>query len=887
MTTLIQDLRYGIRMLAKNPGFTAVAVVALALGIGANTAVFSVVNAVLLRRLPYRDPGRLVWLTQDIKPLGAQLVGGPDYLGWHDSSQAFDGITAFGGVDSYNLTGQGAPERVQAVGVTADFFSVLGVQPARGRAIRPEEDRPHGNLVAVLTDGFWRRRFGADPGIVGQSLALNGESYTVVGIMPRTFRFPGEPHADLLTPLALDPVAEHAGGRMSIVRVIGRLKPGVTIAQAQEDLENVRRHASGFSGGPPLRGPSPSTGPAPVGAPVSVPGPRGPAPAGTQPAPAAGNVPFRAPAPQVPAGAAPPGAGSGVTVVVPMSQHPGGARPAFDIRVRVIPLQQKLVGDARIALLILLGAVAFVLLIACANVANLLLARATARSKEISIRAALGAGRWRIAVQLLTESLLLSLAGGALGLLLAIWGVSLIQALIPSSVAGDVFHQVEINIDGWVLAFTLGVSVICGILFGTAPAFSVSRLDLNKVLKETSFAAGDSPHRSRLRGALVVSELALALVLLVGAGLLVRSFFRILDVSPGFQPERVLTMSLTLPPTQYSTDAQRASFFKQLLERVQALPGVESAALTDSLPLTGFSNMTLGVQAEGSPPQPPGTGPVIGGVADTPDYFHTMGMQLMSGRPFNEVDAKNGGVVIINQSLARILWPNGDPVGKRMKGGPMGDNWATVIGVVADARHNGLNTEVQPEFHRPMFQGMVLDFAYLAVRAKGNPLSLSGAVRNEVGELDRQIPVYGVETMQERLSGSLSPERFNMVLLALFAALALALAGVGIYGVMSYSVTQRTHDIGVRMALGAAREDLLRLVVRQGMVLAAAGLGTGLVAALALTRVLSSLLYGIHATDPLTFAAVSLVLLAVAWIATYVPAHRATKVDPMVALRYE
>jgi len=918
MGNLIQDVRYGVRMLIRNPGFTAVAGLALALGIGANTAVFSVVNGILLRPLPYKDPGRLVWITESIKELKAELVGGPDYLDWRDQAQTLGGIAAFevaaGGEGSpsaqgggYNLTGRGEPQRVQGARVSANFFRVLGVQPQLGRVFTEDEDRPGSNHVVVLTFGLWQGSYGSEPSILGQTLVLDGENYTVVGIMPASFRFPQNPDVGVLLPIALNVVQERARMRMSIVDVIGRLKPGVTLPEARAELQLIMKRALSaprelpaeppqqperdvFIPGPASPGSAP---PSPTGTgTLNAPVPAGPAlartlmtrPYGAGPAPGRGPASMQ----QTPSGG-PSRVGGELgkfNARVPAPAPPRRMMPMPIPQVKVVPLQEKLVGNVRPALLVLLGAVAFVLLIACANVANLLLARGTARSKEISIRAALGAGRWRLARQLLTESVLLSCGGGLLGLLLAFWGVSLIVAFTPGRLAGEVFRQVSIGIDGWVLAFTLSLSILTGILFGLVPAFAAAKLDLNESLKEGGRMSGVGVRRSLARSAFVVSEQALALVLLIGAGLLMRSFYRLLNVDPGFQPDKVLTMAVTLPPAQYPQAAQKSAFFEELLRRIQALPAIEHAGLCDSLPLTTFSMMMLGLQVEGQPLPPLGKSPVVSIIKVTPDYFHAIGMRLLEGRQFSGSDAPSAlKVAIINQTMANHYWPNGDALGKHFRFGPSA--WVTVVGKVADVRHNGLEADLNPEVYLPMAQGDHLGFAYVAIRVAGDPMSLATAARRAVSSLDKNLPVAGLETMTERLAGSVGSRRFNMLLLLTFASLALVLAAVGIYGVMSHSVTQRTHEIGVRMALGAARDDVLKLVVRQGMALAFAGVLAGLGVAVALTRLMSSLLYGISSRDPVTFVVVSLVLMAVAFVASYLPARRATKVDPVVALRYE
>ncbi len=859
----VQDVRYGLRMLAKNPGFTAVAVLTLALGIGANTAIFTVVNTVLLRPLPYPHSDRIVWVTQEIRTMHAEIAGGPDYLDWRDQNRSFERMAAYQEQGSVNLTGSARPERVSAAQVSASFFSTLGLEPIFGRSISEDEDRPGGQKVAVITSGFWRRYFASNPHVLGHTINLDGSPYTVVGVMPASFRFPGNSRIELLLPLALDAQRERLRMQMTIVRVIGLLKAGVTLAQARADLAAIsgrNRPESGAVGPMPAASPSEATG--------------APAPSGPQMVIMAAPESGHEPAPR------PPGTGG-------ETEQIGGSGPVRmmpSIELKLIPLHDELVGSLRPALLILLGAVTLVLLIACANVANLLLARSSVRSREIAIRAALGAGRWRLFRQLLAESVLLGVCGGVLGLIFAFWGVGAVVALTPTSVVGDLFRLVKVGVDASVLGFALLTSVLTGIIFGLAPAVITTKPDLNESLKEGARASTVSLHRSRLRSALVVVELSLALVLFAGAGLLIKSFVRLLLVDPGFQPERVLTLAINLTESKYATGSQQAAFFKQLVERVQSLPGVQVAGLSDSLPFADYSVMITGLNPEGRVPQSPGTDPVVPVLSISPNYFRALGMRMLGGRPFSESDtAAAPKVAVVNETLARHFWPNQDPVGRRLTGGP---NLLTVAGVVADTHHNGLAEKAEPELYLPFLQSPQSGMN-LAIRTAADPTSIVNAVRAQVAASDPEQPVYDVTTMEQRLAESLSPRRFNMLLLSAFALLALVLAGVGIYGVMSYSVVQRTHEIGIRTALGARREDMLKLVVGQGFKLTLVGLGIGIAGALAMTRFLASLLYGVKPSDPLTFIAVSLILTATALLACYIPARRATKVDPMVALRYE
>ena len=888
---LIQDLRYGLRMLRTNPGFTGVAVVTLALGIGANTAIFSVVNAVLVRSLPYPHASRLVWITQEVRELKAEIEAGADYLGWREQNHAFGDMAAYDESGSFNLTGRGKPERVVGAMVSSSLFTTLGVQPSLGRAFTVEEDRPGAPKVAVITHRFWNRRLGSDPHVLGLMIALNGESYTVIGVMPPSFRFPGNSDAELLLPLTLNPEQERQRMQMRIVRVVGLLKPDVTVAQAREDLDLISERNR------PKSRPGQTTqavqGPVGASAPVPSAG-RSVAPT---PPPLQQTTATRAGS-DMPSGSAlsqpatpPPGGaeGSQVTFQAGGTGSPGGPprmMPHFELKV--VPLQQQLVGVMRVALLILLGAVGLVLLIACSNVANLLVTRASLRSREVAVRAALGASRARLAWQLLTESVLLSLIGGGLGLILATWGVGAIVGITPANVAGDIFRLVDVRIDASVLGFTLLVSILTGILFGLAPAFTALKADLFYSLKEGS---GSSPTigGNRLRGAFVVLQCALALVLLAGAGLLLKSFYRLLQVDPGFKAEKVLTMVIQLTETRYPMRSpQAAGFFDQLLKRVETLPSVLSAGVTSSLPLTRYTMLMGGIEVEGRAPQPPGADPVIAVMAISADYLRTMGIPLVRGRAFSDADAADSPkVLLVNETMARHFWPDRDPLGRRLGMGPRESlQEATVVGVVADVRHEGLAGDVRPQMYQPYPQAPWNGMA-LAVRTAADPTQVVNAIRQAVWSLDSEQPVYDVSTMEQRLSDSLAPRRFNLLLLGTFAGLALALARVGIYGVMSYAVTARTREIGVRMALGATQGDVLKLVVGRAVELALLGVAVGVVVAFGVTRLISSLLYGTRATDLVTFAAVSLLLLVVAFLAAYVPARRATLIDPMLALRYE
>jgi len=796
---MFQDLRFGLRMLLKNPGFTFVAALTLALGIGANTAIFSVVNAVLLRSLPYRDPDRLVLLSQYRAVAEMDGANGETYMEWRDQAKPFEQIAAYA-PGSAVLTGSGEPERLAVGKVSTELFATLGVGPALGRAFTPAEYTDGGEPVVILSDGLWRRRFGGDPQVVGRAITLEGQSRTVVGIMAPGFRIPEEP--DLWLPLALNLGCP----RCIRLSVLARLRAGVTPEAARADLSDIlerKRQAS----------------------------------------PAA----------------------------------------YADTRVRVITVGERLVGNVRLALLVMFGAVAFVLLIACANVANLLLARSAARRKEMAIRSALGGGRLRLVRQLLTESLLLSLMGGAAGLLAAKWGVKLLVAMSPAGIA----RVGESEVDGRALGFTCVVVVLTGLIAGAFPALQASKTDVSGTLKELSGARSGQGGARRALSALMIAELALALVLLIGAGLMIKSFLRLLAVPRGFNPDGVLTLSLSPSAATHPWQSpQLSAYLQESLDRIRALPGIQSAALASALPLAAPTRL-LFIEIEGRH-EKPGKEPVVDANFVSPEYFQTMGVQIRAGRPFTSQDgAEAPRVVIINETLARRFFPNEDPIGHRLS------ELGTIVGVVGDVYSRGLDSEVYPEVYglsmqNPKFMGNLL--VARVVSGQNNPSglsSLAAAIRRQAQAIDPNEPVNQVVTMDERLSNSVAQRRFQMLLLGVFAGLALVIAAVGIYGVISYAVSQRTQEIGIRMALGAQAGDVLRMVIWRGMSLALIGAALGLAAALALTRVMKNLLFNVSATDPATFAIIVLLLVGVAFIASYIPARRATKLDPLIALRSE
>jgi len=803
MQAIWRDLRFAVRVLLRQPGFAVVAVLTLALGIGANSAIFSVVNAVLLRPLPFHEPGKLIKIWESLPQGGFGTVSVPNLKDWREQNDVFTGIAAWQSA-GLSLHGADSPERVLAATVSANFFDVVGVGPQLGRSFQAGEDEQGKNRLVVLSQALWQRNFGADAAIVGRNILLGGESYTVAGVMPANFRYPSR-LTELWVPLDLTPTQQSARGNHFLL-AMGRLKPGVTEAQAREQMVAIARRLE--------------------------------------------------------------------------QQYPDNQAGRG---VRLIPLQEEMVQNIRPALLVLLCAVGFVLLIACTNVANLMLARATARRREIAIRSALGAGRWQLTKQLLTESLLLSFTGGALGLLLAKFGVGALLVL-----AATVLPRAhEVALDWRVLAFTSIIAVLTGVLMGLAPALQSAKVYLQNALKEGGNAIGGA-QGNRLRGALVVVEVALALVLLVGAGLLIKSFVRLQQMETGLRPENVLTLGITLPQAKYSTPEAAINFFRQLLERTTTMPGVQAAGTINMLPMQLWG--TNGdIYIEGDPPYPPGREPIAELRMVSPDYFRALGIPLVAGRFFDARDQWAAEpVIIINQALARRYLPNQNPVGKRL--GRDGNTWMTIVGVVADVRQSGLTQDSRPETYTPSAQPTSFgshSSASLVVRTSTDPNALVAALRNEVRNLDPNQLIYNIKTMETVIADSISDRRLNMTLLGVFSAVALLLAVIGIYSVMAYTVTQSTREIGIRMALGAQPLDVLKLVIGNGLLLTLIGVGVGLAGAFGLTRLMAGLLYGVTATDPLTFVAVPLLLVFVAVLACYLPARRATKTDPLIALRHD
>jgi putative ABC transport system permease protein len=807
---LWQDLHYGARMLVKQPGFTLIAVLMLALGIGANTTIFSVVNAVWLRSLPYPEADQLtlVW-HRNMKQGEDSFLTSGNYLDLLRQSQSFVQMAAFSDHD-FNLTGRGEPERLQGQLVSAALFPLLKVAPIAGRGFTESDDREGAARVVILGYGLWQRRFGGQADVIGQTLTLNELPYSVVGVMPPGFVVP-EGNAELWAPIAFS--AEAANDRGSFyLSALARLKPGVTLATAQSEANVIARN---------------------------------------------------------------------LERTYPKSNT--------DLGFSIVSLHGFVVRGFKQSLWVLLGAVGFVLAVACVNVANLLLARTAVREKELAVRAALGAARGRLIRQLLSESTLLAFCGGALGLLLAVWGIQALKLINPAG-PNAIARLDEVNLDWRVLGFTLGIACLTGIVFGLAPALQLSRPDLQHTLKEGG-RGSSSGAGQRLRGALVVAEVALSLVLLVGAGLLIRSFVLLQNVDPGFQAERLLTMNIVLSQDKARDLTSITNFYQQVVERVQALPGVEAASVATVAPIVTAGRRSP-IVIEGKSDPPPGVFQVANNRVVSPDYFRTLDIPLLQGRLLSAQDtAQAPAVALINQALARRYWGDENPIGKHFKIGARASNapWLTVVGVVGDVRQAGLNSESLPELYTPFTQEhqRFVRPRVLFVRTTGDPLSLIAAVKSQVWAVDKNQPINDVRTMEEIVSHWLAPRRFNLLQLGVFAALALVLASVGIYGVISYAVSQRTREIGVRLALGAQSRDILKLIVGQGLALTLGGVALGLLASIALTRWLESLLFSVSTTDPLTFASVALLLTFVALLACYVPARRATKVDPMAALRSE
>jgi putative ABC transport system permease protein len=806
MDQLIQDIRYAIRMMFKNPGFTLIALITLALGIGSNTAIFSLVNGLLLRPLPYGNPDRIVMVWQDYTHRSGrerEWTSAETFFDWRDQNHVFEGISV---IDAWLPTiSVGEPEQIPGATATYNIFSVLGVSPAIGRTFLAEEDKPNGRKVVILSDGLWKRRFGGDRNVIGKDIPINGEKYSVIGVMPPRFEFPMEPTAQIWTPMQID--STNSCGRDCItLRSIARLKPGVSLAQAKSDMDLVTQR---------LR-----------------------------------------------------------------QQYPEQYR---NIGIALTPLQEQLTEEIRQPLLVLLAAVSLVLLITCANVANLLLVRASGRKPEIAIRSALGAGKSRLSRQLITENMLLALIGGALGIFLGVIGIDVLIRLLPEDMPIIGIHNVGIDLR--VLIFTLGISLTTGFIFGLIPLFQFNDPKLGESLKEggrNRVGTGNS----KIRSLLVVSEVAFALMLLIGAGLLMKSFIQLLNVNPGFQPQNVLTMQLNLPDSRYPEREQISAFYTQLLEKVKSMPGVINAGTTSALPLGGnYTDTTFLIEGQSLENR---KDQGVWFQLISKEYLQTMGIRLLKGRYFMDQDNFDAPrVVIVTESFARHYFPDGNVIGKRLNfNDPKKPLWREIVGVASDVKQFGLNKENPIAIYLHQKQS-ASPFVTLALRTSGNPLNLASEIRSQVWSIDKNLAVSNVQTMEQVVGSTVHTPRITLSLIGAFATAALMLAALGLYGVVSYSAAQRTNEIGIRMALGAEQSDVLKMVVRQGMALAAIGVAIGLMGAFALTRLMSKLLFGVSATDPMTFVAISALLTFIALVASYIPAHRASKTDPVIALRYE
>jgi putative ABC transport system permease protein len=824
MQTLLQDIKYGVRMLLKNPGITAIVILALALGIGANTAIFSVVNSVLLRPLPYEEADRLVFLNEKSAVLDEMSISYPNFEDWRTQNQSFEKIGVYNR-SSYNLTGAGESERIVTGQVSADQISVLRVNAGLGRVFTNDEDKPGGTPVVVLSYGLWQRRFAGQTSILNQQITLNGKPYTVIGVMPQDYQYPSRVEMWVPVGQLSDQASWKSRGNHPGLYGVGRLKPGVSFEQSVADMARV---------------------------------------------------------------------GANLEKQYPDSNTGNG--------IRLRPLLEIFVSDIRRALWVIFGAVAFVLLIACANIANLLLARASARKKEMAIRSALGAGRWRIARQLLTESILLSIVGGTLGLLLGRWGIQLILYISPDAIP----RSREIGLDWKVLGFTLAISFITGILFGLVPALQAGEVDVHETLKDTGRGMSG---RSWLRSSLVVAEVATTLVLLIGAGLMIRSFYMLQKVNPGFSYEHLTSFSVSLPQKKYANEDGRANFYNQLLENLRNTPGVESVAAASGLPL-GNNGWQTSFAIDGRPEPARGETPLMEACLVTPDYFKAMNIPLLRGRFFNDHDDRSHlagkdlsklsenektvaalNSIVIDEEFARRHWPNEEAVGKRIRLGGGPDNGKSpvleVVGVVGRVKMESLSQDsnrVQGYFPYNQFpQGSMT----VIIKGSGDPNQMIAAGRQQVKAIDPDQPIFSPRTMGDIRAESVAPERLNLTLLSLFAGIALVLAIVGIYGVMSYAVTQRTHEIGIRMAIGASRADVFRMILGHGMKLTLIGVGIGLLGAFGLTRLMTTMLFGVAPTDATTFGSIAVLLIGVALLACFLPGRRATKVEPTISLRYE
>jgi len=804
MSAILQDLKFAVRMLVKSPGFTVVAILTLALGIGANTAIFSIVNAVLLRPLPFKNSSQLVVLRETYKIVGNVSVSYPDFLDWRQQSDSFAAMSVINNVN-FNLSGVAQPESIDGYAVSPNFLALLGVRPVLGRDLLPSEERPGTAPVILLSYQLWQSHLGGDPGVIGRSITLDGRSFSIVGILPPTFRFLDT--TDVIVPIGVFAAEFTDRAQRGDMDVVGRLSPGVALSQAAVEMETITAR---------------------------------------------------------------------LAAQYPQSNYGFGAH--------LESLRDAFSGDTRLAVLVLFGAVVFVLLIACVNVANLFLVRGAARAREIALRLAFGAIRGRVIRQMLTESFVLAVCGGVLGIILGAWGISGLGYLLHA----NSLQTMGVRMDLGVFLFAAAMIVLVSFAFGLIPALQATRPDLHETLKEGGRSATSTRGQHRLRGALAIAETALALVLLVGAGLMLKSLYHLIQVSPGFQPARVLYMEMDLRSDQYSKDPAILNFWQQVLDRVRVIPGVQSAALGTVVPLTG-NHRRSDITIEGLPIPAPGEFPHPDRHTISSGYIATMGIPLLRGRNFSDADNETApDVALVNSTLARRFFTDGDPIGKRFLWGQPGkdEKWITIVGVVADTRLYGLDNPARLEVYSPYRQRPSADMS-LVVRSAVDPASLTSSIRAAVAAIDKDQPLFDIHTMQQLVDDSISTRRLTLVLLGIFSALALILAAIGIYGVMAYSVALRTQEIGIRMALGAQQKDVLRLVLGQGARIAFFGVAIGLATAAALARLLSSLLFSVSASDPFTFATVAALLVAVALLACYIPARRALRVDPIIALRYE
>jgi putative ABC transport system permease protein len=804
MSAILQDLKFAVRMLLKSPGFTVVAILTLALGIGANTAIFSIVNAVLLRPLPFKNSSQLVVLRETYKIVGNVSVSYPDFLDWRQQSDSFAAMSVINNVN-FNLSGVAQPESIDGYAVSPNFLALLDVRPVLGRDLLPSEERPGTAPVILLSYQLWQSHLGGDPGVIGRSITLDGRSFSIVGILPPTFRFLDT--TDVIVPIGVFAADFTDRAQRGDMDVVGRLSPGVALSQAAVEMETITAR---------------------------------------------------------------------LAAQYPQSNYGFGAH--------LESLRDAFSGDTRLAVLVLFGAVVFVLLIACVNVANLFLVRGAARAREIALRLAFGASRGRVIRQMLTESFVLAVCGGVLGIILGAWGISGLGYLLHA----NSLQTMGVRMDLGVFLFAAARIVLVSFAFGLIPALQATRPDLHETLKEGGRSATSTRGQHRLRGALAIAETALALVLLVGAGLMLKSLYHLIQVSPGFQPARVLYMEMDLRSDQYSKDPAILNFWQQVLDRVRVIPGVQSAALGTVVPLTG-NHRRSDITIEGLPIPAPGEFPHPDRHTISSGYIATMGIPLLRGRNFSDADNETApDVALVNSTLARRFFTDGDPIGKRFLWGQPGkdEKWITIVGVVADTRLYGLDNPARLEVYSPYRQRPSADMS-LVVRSAVDPASLTSSIRAAVAAIDKDQPLFDIHTMQQLVDDSISTRRLTLVLLGIFSALAVILAAIGIYGVMAYSVALRTQEIGIRMALGAQQKDVLRLVLGQGARIAFFGVAIGLATAAALARLLSSLLFSVSASDPFTFATVAALLVAVALLACYIPARRALRVDPIIALRYE